>query len=131
MGYKDPAKQSAYQVEYARRRRLAWLAQNGPCVACGSTEELEVDHRDPDQKISHRIWSWSTARREVELKKCQVLCAACHKVKSASELMRPVPHGTNSSYTRRKCRCDSCTEAHRVTKQAWRDSRKERSLPYT
>lgn len=36
-------------------------------------------------KVDHRIWSWSLERREIELLKCQVLCAACHLDKSLQD----------------------------------------------
>lgn len=45
-------------------------------------DNLEVDHIDPDQKISHKVWSWAKPRRDAELAKCQVLCNKCHKNKT-------------------------------------------------
>ena len=60
---------------------------NGPCVKCGcwDLDQLEVDHIDPNTKVSHRVWSWSKERRENELAKCQVLCRACHLTKTCGE----------------------------------------------
>ena len=58
---------------------------NGPCAVCKSEKELEVDHVDPNQKVSHRIWSWTKERRGKELEKCQVLCHVCHEAKTAME----------------------------------------------
>jgi hypothetical protein len=52
---------------------------------CGSRDHLEIDHRDPGEKLSHRIWSWSPARRDAELAKCQVLCRKHHHAKSGEE----------------------------------------------
>ncbi len=71
-----------YQKGWVRSRRLIWLEANGPCRQCGSWERLEIDHVDPTRKTSHRIWSWSAERRAAELKKCQVLCHACHRAKT-------------------------------------------------
>jgi hypothetical protein len=88
MAYSNPALQSKYQADWVRRRREAWLAANGPCRRCGSSERLEVDHVDPTAKTSHRIWSWSAERREAELRKCQVLCRACHKEKTRAHNSR-------------------------------------------
>ena len=82
---RDRAKQRAAQLAFWHRRRRAWLAANGPCATCGSTERLEVDHKDPAPKVSHRIWSWSEVRRAAELAKCQVLCRKCHEAKTARE----------------------------------------------
>lgn len=86
MPYRDSARQAAYQAAWLRRRREAWFATAGPCVRCGSTDDLELDHIDPTKKASHNVWSWRKERREAELAKCQVLCGVCHLAKSASEL---------------------------------------------
>lgn len=44
---------------------------------------MEVDHIDPDSKVSHTVWSWTPKRRELELSKCQVLCRKCHRRKTS------------------------------------------------
>jgi hypothetical protein len=89
MPYADPAKYAQYQRHYQNRRqrrlREEWLKANGPCKRCGATENLECDHIDRTTKDSHRIWSWSNARREAELAKCQVLCHECHLTKTMAE----------------------------------------------
>jgi 5-methylcytosine-specific restriction endonuclease McrA len=82
MPYKDKRKQYAHNLARMQRRRADWLTANGPCKKCGSWKDLEVDHVDPASKVSHRIWSWSDARRAIELAKCQVLCATCHNEKA-------------------------------------------------
>lgn len=104
--------QREYQLERALRLRAEWIEANGPCAKCGGSEELEVDHIDPEQKVSHRVWSWSRARREAELAKCQVLCRGCHQTKTVEQLTKPVPHGTHSGYSYHGCRCDVCKAAH-------------------
>lgn len=58
MPYKDRETQRRYERERLARIRAAWLAAHGPCVRCGSTVDLEVDHVDPSQKLDHRLWSW-------------------------------------------------------------------------
>ncbi len=122
MPYKDKVKQREYQLEWIRQRRIDWLRDNGPCVLCGSTEDLEVDHLDPALKVDHKVWSWSAERRRVELAKCRVLCAECHKIKSNRELNRPLQHGTASAYSR-GCRCTVCREANRQYKRYQRGDR--------
>lgn len=86
----------AYLREYGKRwvaERKAQFFADKCCATCGSTESLELDHVNPSQKLSHSIWSWSAARRETEIAKCQVLCAPCHSVKSATESARGSDHG--------------------------------------
>jgi hypothetical protein len=85
MPYSDPEVQMAYQLSWMQRRRDEWFAANGPCVDCGSGENLQLDHTDPKQKVSHRVWSWALDRREAELSKCVARCKACHLLKSANE----------------------------------------------
>lgn len=97
MGYKDPAKQRAYQLEWITRRRTAWIAANGPCALCGSDSDLEVDHVDPLSKTVNpaRLWSMAPARAAVELANCRVLCRDCHAAKSATECVRGERVGTS------------------------------------
>lgn len=76
--------QREYQRGWVKSRRQKWIDANGPCKACGSSENLEVDHVDPIRKVSHRIWSWTAERREKELRKCQVLCRPCHRKKTVA-----------------------------------------------
>lgn len=75
-----------YQRSWVAKRRQNWIAQNGPCVVCGSDDRLEVDHVNPEEKqIDPRnLWSMSprNLRRIAELAKCQVLCYGCHKEKT-------------------------------------------------
>lgn len=107
MPYADKERQNRYSVQWSARRREELLRENGPCKKCGSWDRLEVDHINPEQKVSHRIWRWKAETRLAELKKCQPLCYECHKKKSAEEKSRPAEHGTASCY-RRGCRCEVC-----------------------
>ena len=88
MPYKDPAAKREYMRKWMAARRRAWLQREGPCVDCGSLDDLQVDHVDAAVKVSHRIWSWARERREAELAKCVVRCDPCHKKKSAGEKLR-------------------------------------------
>lgn len=104
-----------YEREYQAKRRNVWFAENGPCKHCGSWRDLELDHINPEDKVTHRIWTWSEERRDIELLKCQVLCKGCHKVKSAFENKKRYPerkHGTIAMYYRGKCRCNLCKEVY-------------------
>lgn len=59
------------------------------CIDCKLTTDLELDHVNASEKISHRIWSWSEMRRNAELIKCVVRCVECHKIKTTLSLERP------------------------------------------
>lgn len=123
MTYKDKKKQSSYQSEWVRQRREKWLLENGPCKKCGSSLDLELDHVDPNSKISHRVWSWSALRRDAELVKCQVLCKQCHLSKTEEERVEVwFAHGTSTTYTKRKCRCDLCRD--------WKRQDNKRNVKY-
>lgn len=82
MGYADPAVQRQYQRQWIADRRAAWLAEHGPCVDCGTRDNLQVDHADASTKVTHRVWSWARERREAELAKCVARCESCHVEKS-------------------------------------------------
>lgn len=96
-----------FQRAWVRRRRAAWIAANGPCAQCGSSDRLEVDHRDPTEKEipTSALWGMSprNPKRIAELAKCQVLCHGCHKQKTTREagkmvrtftLHKRVPHAS-------------------------------------
>lgn len=119
-----PEQQREYQRQWLAARRQAWLDEHGPCVKCGSSDRLEVDHVDPTQKITHSVWSWAKDRREAELAKCQVLCHDCHQEKSvAAEIAKwgPREHGTVRMYDT-GCRCVPCVEDFR---RYFREKRRE------
>lgn len=99
-----------YQLNWIRARRDKWLADNGPCVDCGSNINLEVDHVDPSMKVDHKVWSWSEDRRVGELDKCEVRCRECHKKKTKRERTLPAEHGQMRMYSR-GCRCSKCKHA--------------------
>ena len=113
-----------YQREWVRRRREAWLREHGPCSTCGSSQDLEVDHIDPCEKVSHSVWSWSEARRAAELAKCRVLCRSCHIERHRSNKMK---HGV-SRYRKGGRRCETCCAAMRKSWTRRRDARNEREM---
>lgn len=84
MPYKDLQAKRDYQRIWIANRRADYLKDKS-CINCGSTEFLEIDHIEPDEKISHKVFSWSEARRAAELAKCQILCNMCHMEKTLSE----------------------------------------------
>lgn len=116
MPYADPARQREYVRQWIARRRADWM-RGKTCVDCGGTRDLEVDHVDPRTKVSHRVWSWASERRDAELAKCVVRCHECHVAKSIRDgdnrhgIQRPMRHGDRGMYIVRKCRCYVCRAA--------------------
>lgn len=77
-----------YQRKWIRARRTKWIMENGPCKTCGSNEDLQVDHINPNEKEFNVQYLWSRVKkiRDKELLKCQVLCSKCHLVKTKKDL---------------------------------------------
>lgn len=79
------------QNERLRRRNRAfiqsYLAEH-PCLDCGEADPvvLEFDHlRDKDRCISDLVFRMvSLARLRAEIEKCEVVCANCHRRRTAS-----------------------------------------------
>lgn len=87
------------------------MAKLGPCHFCGSTENIELHHIDPDTKVSHKIWSWRKERLEAELEKCIGICKECHDKFHGLLKRKAIEHGTLHAYDQHKCRCDACRAA--------------------
>jgi 5-methylcytosine-specific restriction endonuclease McrA len=120
MPFSDKEKKNEAQRNRVAQRRLQGVQLlGGECKTCGSKDNLEFDHIDPKTKVSHRIWSWSWDRIEVELAKCQLLCHTCHKDKTKASY-EPIKHGTTTMYGKMKCRCDPCKTKWNETKAAYR-----------
>lgn len=129
MPYKDRAKQREYRRAWIASRRAKFFADK-QCAACGSTDQLELDHVEPERKVSHRIWSWSVERREEELKKCQVLCHDCHSNKTKRDNRWQLVHGTVTGYHSYGCRCRECVIAHTTASNEyrWRTGRRQQRV---
>jgi 5-methylcytosine-specific restriction endonuclease McrA len=91
MSFATVEQRNAYFREYKRRRRDEAIALlGGACVKCGTSENLHIDHIDPDTKeyrITDVLW-YRREVREAELAKCQLLCEGDHKFKTL--LLDPV-----------------------------------------
>lgn len=127
--YDDPVR---YHREYYLKRRQEYLDYlgGGPCASCGSPDDLEFDHIDPAQKsFNIRVTSAMTNEVKAELDKCQLLCNACHREKSAAHtrevlLASGFTHGTQYAWMKRKCRCEVCTAA----KDAYNQERRQKRI---
>jgi len=94
-----------------RRARLIELL-GGRCVRCGSTDELEFDHIDPETKVfavgSDMSRAWDKLVEEAL--KCQLLCRECHVAKGIED--RPEPVHSYYRYWYYGCRCATCKAAN-------------------
>lgn len=106
MPYADKTKQREYQRNWMRDRRAAFMVGR-TCADCGGANRLELHHRDPSQKISHKIFSWKEERMLAEAAKCDIVCDECHDKRHRL----PPIHGRMSTYRKHKCRCELCKNA--------------------
>lgn len=89
--YRENAVQRNKLLKIRLREQLVIFLSSKSCISCGNSDirVLEFDHIDPKTKsfsIARAIGdirSWDEIQKE--LKKCQVLCANCHKIKTAEE----------------------------------------------
>lgn len=86
--YKEATRKHRAVLKEQNQKLLWEFLLNNPCVKCGETNTvvLELDHlRDKKYCISEIIFSHSWESVQEEMKKCQVLCANCHKKKTARD----------------------------------------------
>ena len=85
MPYKNKEKLYAYQTQrWIKRKIEAIKYKGGHCINCGYSKyygALEFHHRNPDEKevdwAKLRLTSWEKIK--LELDKCDLLCANCHR----------------------------------------------------
>jgi hypothetical protein len=73
------------------RKKIFQYYKENPCVICGENDPivLEFDHREKGTKIKEVSslvgsgWGWETIKKEIE--KCDVMCANCHRRKTAKD----------------------------------------------
>lgn len=90
------ARNRAKEIERVVSRQRATLAflrelRRVPCTDCGrrfKPHQMDFDHRDPNQKLfnvtSARAMLMQRDRLLAEIEKCDVVCANCHAVRTAS-----------------------------------------------
>ncbi len=89
--YRTRAKAYREKVKLEYRTNMLDFMKGKSCVTCGESDivVLELDHIDPTTKrfsISQAVklgQKWESVLEEIE--KCQVLCANCHKRKTAKQ----------------------------------------------
>lgn len=103
MGIEDPIAKREYQKHWIASRRKAFFSGK-ICRNCNGDNNLEIHHRDPKNKISNRIWSWSWERIYEEAGKCDILCYNCHVKETNKDKGK---HGSRSMYYA-GCKCKLC-----------------------
>lgn len=88
--YRDSHNASRDRIRRENARRVFEYLAEHPCLNCGESDPivLEFDHRsgiDKIESISNLILNSTWARISEEMKKCDVLCANCHRRKSAAQ----------------------------------------------
>ena len=105
MPYKDKKKQRAWQAAWAAKHGAVHLhkrrernrefvieyLQSHPCITCGESDilVLDFDHREQstkDRTINHAIKDFGLDRLKKEIAKCDILCANCHRRRTAKQL---------------------------------------------
>ena len=89
---KEEQKLSIKNAEKRQRVKRQKFIMNhlkeNPCIDCGGTNilTLEYDHRSPELKydnIATLVARGSIRKLKEELKKCDVVCANCHRIRTA------------------------------------------------
>lgn len=92
--YARNRKREIDRVTRRQRATLAWLRdlRRVPCLDCGGTFApyvMDFDHRDPRSKsfsiAADNVLLKNRALLEAEVAKCDVVCANCHRVRTAAQ----------------------------------------------
>ena len=123
----NPYMKNYMLARYHKRMSEAKNKLGNKCSKCFSTEDLQLDHIDPETKnftISH-LWNSKKEVFDLEISKCQLLCKKCHEEKTLLDMGRvsaKITHGTVSSY--RYCKCELCKKAKSEYMKVFREKRK-------
>lgn len=85
MAFKNIEDRKQYMRDYYANKRAEYIKLlGGKCVECGSTSNLEFDHKDVTKKNFNigKLMTFSKVDILEELKLCQILCETCHEQKS-------------------------------------------------
>lgn len=117
-----------YINDYRKKKRFSVISSlGGKCVNCGSLEKLEIDHIKREDKVKPVSWMYTDKLENLlnEVKKCQLLCTQCHKLKTRKEIFENLEHGTLSLHQRHGCRCDICVGAFREYHRNYKKTRRK------
>lgn len=87
--YIDKARRLDEKYRAIKREFIVEYLKNHPCVDCGEADivVLDFDHvKDKVLDISHMMQQkWSLKKIQIEIIKCEVRCANCHRRKTAKD----------------------------------------------
>ena len=93
--HKHNSRRSVRGYAAYRQRNREWVIEYlkaHPCVDCGEADirVLEFDHVNREDKVAElgvMVGSgWSLRRITIEVSKCEVRCANCHRIRTVSQL---------------------------------------------
>lgn len=112
---------------YHRRRSAALEILGSACVDCGSQNNLEFDHANPNDKsfdVAKAFTSMAETKLWAELHKCVIRCKHCHLAKTSNE--NSVEHGQGKT-GKRNCLCNLCKPLKNTYAREFKRKRKETS----
>lgn len=87
----DAYRERAAKIEREARDMIHDLKDNQPCVDCGVPFPfyvMDYDHRDPSKKTTEvgNLTCHGKAKVLEEIKKCDLLCSNCHRLRTHKDL---------------------------------------------
>lgn len=117
------------RVTIRQQATLAWLRElrQVPCMDCGGVfppHVMDFDHRDPKAKsfslLADHTLLKSRAVLEAEIAKCDIVCANCHRIRTATQVANgDIPTGFRPSGA------PPATVAAAKHREAWHRRRRE------
>ncbi len=86
--HKIKIRQNEFSYREENRLKIIEFLKLNPCVICGESDPivLEFDHLNNKKSAISSLMKRSWKTIEKEMQKCQVLCANCHRRKTAKQL---------------------------------------------
>lgn len=77
----------ARRIRHARNASIVTAAKDVPCADCGEryrAEEMDFDHVRGAKfdNVASLVWHATAERLRVEISKCEVVCAVCHRLRT-------------------------------------------------
>ena len=113
---KQYARNKKYYLDRNREQRSnnrKWyqdLKSNSPCNMCNNIFPyyvMDFDHKDPETKEMNvaQMMGYSKEAILKEIKKCDLLCSNCHRIKTYATTNRQQQHRITTGYKRVKSQC--------------------------